>query len=76
MLGALLSSRGLCASAEALQDGMGIEDATFPKQVVQDAASKLRDALRKAVESAGLVCENPLPSMGKGRDLAYHLRLP
>jgi hypothetical protein len=76
MLEVLLASRGYSATVEDLERGMHIEGITFAKQAVMDAASDLRAALRGAVKSAGLICENPLPSMDRGRNLAYRLDLP
>jgi hypothetical protein len=46
------------------------------RQVILDTAKKLRAALRKAAEDAGIKCENPLPSTGKKKDLTYRLAMP
>jgi hypothetical protein len=43
---------------------------------VKDVANDLRAALREAVKAAGLSCENPLLSIGRGKDLTYTLTLP
>jgi hypothetical protein len=47
-----------------------------PEQVVRDAATDLRAALKKAAADAGVPCKNPLKSSGKGEELAYLLNLP
>jgi hypothetical protein len=76
MLEVLLASRGRRATADGLRREMRIDDESVdnPEQVVKDTASALRDALRKAacLRPRG---RNPLPSTGRGRDLAYHLAL-
>jgi hypothetical protein len=52
------------------------EAVTFPDQVIRDTAKRLRTALRKAAEDAGLPCpQDALPSTGKGGHLSYRLVL-
>jgi hypothetical protein len=78
MLRALLESRHCrCGTAE-LRQAMGVDDenVNYPEQVVKDTAKILRAALRKAVYAARQTCENPLPSVGRGKDLTYALHLP
>jgi hypothetical protein len=78
MLRALLASRTQCRTADELCKDMGIDDGyvNFPKQVVMDAARRLRKSLSRAAKDAGEACEAPLPSTGRGADLAYELAMP
>jgi hypothetical protein len=78
MLEALLNARYRRATADDLRKAMGIDDETVndPEQVVRDTAKILRHALRKAVQDAGVDCQDPLRSMGKGEDLTYSLEFP
>jgi hypothetical protein len=78
MLKALLKSCYLRLSASEVREALRVDDETveFPEQVIKDTASELRLKLRKAVADAGLKCDNPLPSLGKGKDLTYKLDLP
>lgn len=47
-----------------------------PEQAVKDAATKLRRALREALQRMGIKRPvNPLPSVGRGADLTYQLDL-
>jgi hypothetical protein len=76
LLRALLAAPGRCATAEQLRKSMGVDDeaVTYPDQVIRDAAGDLRASLR---EAAGLAWDqDPLPSEGRGADLAYRLDLP
>jgi hypothetical protein len=76
MLGILLKSRYRSATADQLRNQLALNDesVTYPEQVIRDTACKLRKALRKAANAAGLKCPtNPLPSTGRGRDLSYSL---
>jgi hypothetical protein len=78
MLQALLQSRHHCLTAEQLRVQMALDDAIVnnPEQVIRDTARKLRQALRQAIQEAGLTCPDPLPSTGRGADLTYRLDLP
>jgi hypothetical protein len=76
MLESLLNARNFCRSVSDLLDDLETEAAAYPEQVVKGTARDLRAALRIAVQAAGLDCENPLPSTGRGRDLAYQLKMP
>jgi hypothetical protein len=78
MLRALLAARFRCLGVDELRVALAIDDVavSFPEQVVKDSAKDLRRALRQAVESAGLSCDDPLPSQGKGKSLSYRLSLP
>ena len=78
MLEALLASRWKrCSVADLIRDlEIDEDEVEFPEQAVKDTARKLRKALRRAVEAAGLSTANPLPSEGRGADLTYRLALP
>ena len=77
VLAALLSSHHRRCSVEELRKALGVNDerVNWPEQVVKDAAKDLRDSLRGAAKDAGVRCDNPLPSKGRGKDLAYILEL-
>jgi hypothetical protein len=78
MLCALLeSSHRRCTVAE-LRETIGIDDeaVTYPEQAIKDTAKSLRAELKKAAAAAGLPCENPLPSKGRGKELTYILAMP
>jgi hypothetical protein len=66
------------ALAGDLREAIGADDeaVNLPEQVVRDAAAHLRRALRRAVDAAGLTCDDPLPSLGRGKDLTYRLDMP
>jgi hypothetical protein len=78
MLAALLKSRWHRLLASDLRKDLNVSDekVEFPEQVIKDAASELRGALKEAVRAAGLQCKNPLPSVDEGEDLAYCLAMP
>jgi hypothetical protein len=78
MLTAILGTKHHRCTRDELRRLIGVDDTavTWPEQVIIDTAKKLRDALRKAVKDAGLDCQNPLPSTGKGADLSYALSMP
>jgi hypothetical protein len=78
MLSTLLKSKHLRCTASELRQALSIDDAivNYPEQVVKDTASALRAALQQAAAAAGLECENPLPSKGKGAHLTYILEIP
>jgi hypothetical protein len=77
MLAALLASHWHRMTTPQLVDALKATDtATYPEQVVKDTARKLRQALKAAVESAGLSCPDPLPSKGEGKHLTYCLEVP
>jgi hypothetical protein len=78
MLTAILNTNHHRCTRDELRRLIGVDDTavTFPEQVVLDTAKELRAALRKAVEDAGLDCNNPLPSTGRGADLTYRLAMP
>lgn len=81
MLRILLKSRHHRVTADQLRDEMRADEtATYSDQVVRDAATKLRGALKKAAKKTGLTCPNhvsqglwPLLSTGKSKELAYTL---
>jgi hypothetical protein len=78
MLGALLESRhGRCTRNE-LRERLNIDDENveFPEQVIADTSKSLRAVLKDALREAGMSCENPLPSKGKGEELVYILDMP
>ena len=77
MLAALLASRHRRCGVVELLGALEVQDeyVEYPEQVIKDAAKDLRAALRRAASAAGVSCENPLPSKGKGEDLAYVLEL-
>ena len=76
MLCALLKLRFRSKSVTQLIDDMELDDdsVSFPDQVIKDSAKKLR-VLKDAAKLAGKPIANPLPSTGKGEDLAYKLSL-
>jgi hypothetical protein len=78
MLEALLRSPYRRLSVNELRRDLQINDESVehPDQVIKDAATDLRKALRKAIEDAGLECEDPLPSRGQRDLLAYLLNIP
>jgi hypothetical protein len=78
LLSVILSSEYRRCSADRLRELMGINDEMVerPEQVVRDAAKDLRATLRQAVQEAGLTCDDPLPSIGRGSDLTYILIMP
>jgi hypothetical protein len=78
MLRELLAAPHWSMTADDLRKRLEIDDAavTYPEQVVKDTAMLLRKALREATTEAGLPCEDPLPSSGRGRHLAYTISLP
>jgi hypothetical protein len=76
LLEALLKARHHRATVDQLREAMRIEDVevTYPEQVIKDAAKDLRAALKNAVtETRGSYPEDPLPSTGQLKDLAYEL---
>ena len=78
MLAALLESpRHRCTALE-LRGKMVVDDdaVNYPEQVVRDTAMFLRAALKKAISAAGHSCEDPLPSIGRGKELSYQLAMP
>jgi hypothetical protein len=77
LLGALLASRGGRTAVGRLRAEMGVDDLAVdnPAQVVKGAAADLRRALRAAAAAAGVACDDPLPSTGKGEELTYSLNL-
>jgi hypothetical protein len=77
MLEALLGSPERRLTADQLRVAMKVDDAgvVYPEQVVRDTAGKLRAALRAAAGAAGQACEDPLPSIGRGRELTYTLAI-
>jgi hypothetical protein len=77
MLKVLLQSRRRSDTADGLRQAMGVDDESVsgPVQVIQDTACRLRKALRQAAKGAGVECEDPLPSKGRGADLTYTLAL-
>jgi hypothetical protein len=78
MLEALVKSPHRRYTAVGLRKALRVDDeaVTYPEQVVKDTATELRLHLRNAVADAGLTCADPLPSLGKGKDLTYKLDLP
>ncbi len=77
MLGELLASRWRRLYVGDLVSRMAIDDYVNQKQVVADAATELRSALKQAVKKAGFrTTKDPLPSTGKGDQLCYILALP
>jgi hypothetical protein len=78
MLRALVQARHHRSGLDELRDAMGVDDeaVNYPEQVVKDTATELRKALLGAVQKAGLSCKDPLPSIGRGKDLVYTLELP
>jgi hypothetical protein len=77
MAAVLVSPYRSCTVVELLK-ALRLDDerVNYPEQVVRDAATDLRRALRAAREVAGLPAGNPLPSTGRGKDLSYHLEMP
>jgi hypothetical protein len=78
MLAALLNARHRRCTVEDLRGALDVDDeaVNYPEQVIRDTAKALRQALRRAAKAARLRCTNPLPSKGKGKDLAYILAMP
>jgi hypothetical protein len=78
MLRALKESRWGRLSRDQLRVALGVDNeyVGYPDAVIINTAKQLRKALRQAVKDAGLNQSDPLPSIGKGTDLAYELRLP
>jgi hypothetical protein len=78
MLCALHKARHNRLSADQLREAMKVDDEVVndPDQVIRDTAYKLRRALREAVARAGRTCSDPLPPIGRGKDLTYKLDLP
>src|SRR5262249_21207319 len=77
VLRALLGARHWRLSAGAIRRAVWPADTiTHPDQAVKDAAGDLRQALRQALRRAGARAPgDPLPSQGRGADLAYQLDL-
>jgi hypothetical protein len=77
MLKALLEEKQHRCLASALAKELEVDpDAvTYPEQVLRDTAKKLRASLRRAANEVGLTTDNPLPSTGRGADLAYSLAI-
>src|SRR5205823_612303 len=68
--------RDFCGTREHLRAAIWQYEPAFPDQAVLDHASKLREALTAALRSLGVKKPgDPLPSTGKGKDLAYRLDL-
>jgi hypothetical protein len=79
VLGELLKARDLTCSADHLEELIWADDLLESRrQAVKDAVKDLRKALRKALNSTGDACldDEPVPSTGSGKDLAYRLALP
>jgi hypothetical protein len=78
MLRCLVASRYWRCTRNDLREAMGVDDVNvdYPEQVVADTAKGLRAVLRKVARDAGLSCEDPLASIGKGDDLTYALKFP
>src|SRR5262249_26949917 len=73
VLRALLGARHWRLSAGAIRRAVWPDDTiTHPDQAVKDAPGDLRQALRRAGARAP---GDPLPSQGRGADLAYQLDL-
>jgi hypothetical protein len=78
MLAALLGASYHRLTVEDLRTQLEIDDETvdYPDQVIRDTAAQLRASLRAALRAVGLPEEDPVPSIGRGEDLTYTLRLP
>jgi len=78
VLKALLAAPHQSISASNLETELeiNVEVVENPRQVVKDAIYDARKALKGVFESGGLVCENPIPRIGFGKDLTYTLRIP
>jgi hypothetical protein len=78
MLEALLEAPFRRCRASDVRKALDVDDEAVdrPEQVVKDTAKMLRNALNKAVKDAGKSCENPLRSLGRGKDLTYILDVP
>jgi hypothetical protein len=78
MLEALVKARHQRLTAGQIREILRVNDENVsnPEQVVKDTASSLRCHLRNALKSLNMQCENPLPSVGKGRELTYKLEMP
>jgi hypothetical protein len=79
ILHAILEARHKAATVDQLRQALRINDESWafhPEQVIKDAASDLRAALRTAAKKAKVACPpDPLPSTGKGAELSYRLAL-
>lgn len=76
MLKELLSSRHYCCSADHLERILADSAYTDnPRKVVIDTAKQLRAAIKELLQAALHPCDNPLPSVGSGEDLAYQLKI-
>jgi hypothetical protein len=78
MLRELLGTRDRRLTVDILRSRMNINDefVDYPERVIRDTAKNLRKSLKKAIRGAGLNCDDPLPSVGRGADLTYKLELP
>lgn len=79
MLGVLLASPHNRESADKIREKIAVDDeaVTYPEQVIRDTAKDLRKALKAALADAGKDRNHdPLPSIGRGSELAYRLNLP
>jgi hypothetical protein len=65
-------------TGDMLRSRMNINDefVNSPERVIRDTAKNLRKRLKKAIRDAGLHCDDPLPSVGRGADLTYRLNMP
>jgi hypothetical protein len=75
VLRALAGSRtGRCTCTDLMDSCWDHGDAEIG--TVKVAVSAARKALRRAVKEAGQNCDDPLPTVDRGRDLAWSLTLP
>jgi hypothetical protein len=77
VLRSLLGARYHRRTFGDLRDEVWDQDSPAAEQNVKDAVKSLRNALREAYEEArgAALAEDPVPCIGKGRDLAWELRL-
>jgi hypothetical protein len=76
VLRVLLESQCRQATAAQLLEKVWDKDSPATARNVITAVSTLRQALRKLLAKAGCPCEDPLPRLDTGRDLAWELRIP
>jgi hypothetical protein len=78
MLRALFGAYMKRVTANKLRRLFGFDDEKdiMPEDAIKDAAKKLRAALRIALKEGGFIVDNPVPSIDRGRNLAYKLVLP